>query len=407
MHTVTQRIPAVLAICLCLATLTAATLIAKNGYGDNLDNYRMLRSWQQMVLYGMYEPSRFQGNLPSELALGFGASKLGPLGTSLISGLASIASLFLAWRILARFTPPHAAAWALLPVAVNPYWVLASCTAMDYVHPLPFYLLGVLMLLERRVLIAVLGLGLAAGIRISFFPLGLITLGFAFAYERSQRNLLLEAALAFVVITGLIYVPAWISAHLGLSFLGSDRPTSQGFAGMLVRWGYKSIYLYGLPGAAAVAAIVAWHMRHRTVRSDSERKLIAAALTVIVFHLLLFLYIPARVQYLMPAMLGFAALCAVWRVHRVALLGLAVAQCCYWFVSIDVLQIDHAANNPCDGVKATHAQLSPHLGPGVLSPLWRDGATDESLPCFREMLLEAPAEIHAPLPPATFSSRAR
>ena len=65
-----------------------------------------------------------------------------------------------------------------------------------------------------------------------------------------------------------------------------------------------------------------------------------------VIMVMLFLYIPARVQYLMPAMLGFAALCAVWRVQRVALLGLALAQFSYWFVSIDLLQIDPAPLAP-------------------------------------------------------------
>jgi hypothetical protein len=186
-HTLTQRTPTLVALLLCCATCIAAVLVAQNGYGDNLDNYRMLRSWQQMVSHGLYQPSRFQGNLPSELALGFSASQLGPLGTSLISALASLCSLVLAWRVLSRFTDARRAAWALLPVAVNPYWILASCTAMDYIHPLPFYLFGMLMLLEQRTHLAVLSLALAAGIRISFLPLGLFTLAWSFALER-QRN---------------------------------------------------------------------------------------------------------------------------------------------------------------------------------------------------------------------------
>lgn len=411
MQTLRQRLPACVALLLCLATLAAATMIARNGYGDNLDNYRMLRSWQQMVLHGLYQPSRFQGNLPSELALGFGASQLGPLGTSLISALASLASLFMAWRLLGKLTDRRIAAWALLPVAVNPYWVLASCTAMDYVHPLPFYLLGVYLLIERRSHLAVLALGLAAGIRISFLPLGLLSLGWSFALERdrTQRRVWIEAALAFVVITGLIYVPAWISAHLGLSFLGSDRPTSQGLFGMLARWLYKSAYLYGLVGALIVVAIVVsvarmgWQWRRGAgdawVRSSCERRVLVAATALIAFHIALFFYIPARVQYLLPALLGFAALCAVWRVPRSVLLGLALAQFSYWFVSFDLLQVQYASHDPCSGVHATHARLAPHLGPGVLAPLWHAEASAERMPCFRDMLLQAPDEIHEPLPP--------
>lgn len=404
MHTLTQRTPTLVALLLCCATCIAAVLVAQNGYGDNLDNYRMLRSWQQMVSHGLYQPSRFQGNLPSELALGFSASQLGPLGTSLISALASLCSLMLAWRVLSRFTDPRTAAWALLPVAVNPYWIMASCTAMDYVHPLPFYVFGLLMLLEQRTHLAVLSLALAAGIRISFLPLGLFTLGWSFTleHERNQRLVIAEAALAFIVVTGLIYVPAWISSHLGLSFLNSDRPTAQGFVGMSIRWLYKSIYLYGLIGALIIAGVVGWHLlrakQDPVERSPSERRVIAAAVSIIAFHLLLFLYIPARVQYLLPAMLGFAALCAVWRVQRVALLGLALAQFSYWFVSIDLLQIDHETNDPCAGVRATNAQLAPHLGPGVLAPLWSNHGSDETLPCFRATLLQAPTRIRDKLP---------
>ncbi|HET8937986.1 MAG TPA: hypothetical protein VFN67_31295 [Polyangiales bacterium] len=404
MHTLTQRTPTLVALLLCCAACVAAVLVAQNGYGDNLDNYRMLRSWQQMVSHGLYQPSRFQGNLPSELALGFSASQLGPLGTSLISALASLGSLVLGFRVLSRFTDPRRAAWALLPVAVNPYWILASCTAMDYIHPLPFYLFGVLMLLDQRTHLAVISLALAAGIRISFLPLGLFTLAWSFALERqrNQRLIIAEAALAFLVVTGLIYVPAWISSHLGLSFLSSDRPTAQGWLGMSIRWLYKSIYLYGLVGALVIAGVIGWHFsrptQDRIKLSVSERRLVAAAVGVIAFHLLLFLYIPARVQYLMPAMLGFAALCAVWRVQRVALLGLALAQFSYWFVSIDLLQIDHATNDPCAGVRATNAQLAPHLGPGILAPMWNNHGSDETLPCFRAMLLHPPSRIHDKLP---------
>jgi hypothetical protein len=414
MLTLTQRLPVLVAALLCCATFAAAVLIARNGYGDNLDNYRMLRSWQQMVVHGLYEPSRFQGNLPSELALGFSASQLGPLGTSLVSAATSVASLFVAWKLLSRFVPTAVAAWSLLPVAVNPYWVLASCTAMDYVHPLPFYLLGVLLLLERRSHLAVVALGLAAGIRISFLPLGLLSLGWCYVLEAAaqRRREALEATLSFLVIAGLIYVPAWISAHLGLSFLSSDRPTSQGVFGLIARWLYKSIYLYGPIGTVVAAVVVALQLRQRR-RSEAEgralttveRRVAYAALSLIAFHLLLFLYIPARVQYLMPAMLGFAALCAVWRVHRVALLSLAIAQCSYWFVSVDLLAIDHATNDPCSGVRATQARLSPHLGTGVLAPLWAGESTHESLPCFRATLLQAPSEIHEPLPPVPFASR--
>src|ERR1700733_6752658 len=72
---------------------TLFLIISRNGYGDNIDNYTMLRSWQEMVGNGVYVPSRYQGNIPSEIALGFLASMFGPIGANGFSFALSIIAL--------------------------------------------------------------------------------------------------------------------------------------------------------------------------------------------------------------------------------------------------------------------------------------------------------------------------
>ena len=79
----------------CLLIIIAFVLIARDGYGDNINNYGMLNSWQVMVANGVYVPSRFQGNLPSELIVGTLAFLFGPIGPDSFSFILSLFALCL------------------------------------------------------------------------------------------------------------------------------------------------------------------------------------------------------------------------------------------------------------------------------------------------------------------------
>ena len=134
-----------------LSLIIAFTRIGFNGYGNNINNYSMLRSWQEMLANGIYVPSRFQGNLPSELILGSLAAIWGPVGSNSFSFILSILSLILAYRLFRKIeSDPIKIGLALATVAVNPFWVEASTTSMDYIHPIPFFLAGILLVQNRN-----------------------------------------------------------------------------------------------------------------------------------------------------------------------------------------------------------------------------------------------------------------
>ena len=120
-------------------------LIKQNGYGDNANNYGMLRSWQEMVANGIYVPSRAQGNIPSEIILGSLAAILGPTGANGFSFVLSIVALSLLFYFFTEIcTDKVKIALAIMTIAFNPFWMNASSTSMDYIHPIAFFLVGVL-----------------------------------------------------------------------------------------------------------------------------------------------------------------------------------------------------------------------------------------------------------------------
>jgi hypothetical protein len=386
-----------------LSLLIAFAMIGFNGYGDNGNNYGMLRTWQEMVANGVYVPSRFQGNLPSELLLGYLAAAAGPVGANGLSLVLSALSLILAYRLFREVEPDRLKiGLTLAVVAINPFWVRASTTSMDYVHPIPFFLAGLLLIRKGMPTIAALCLAVAGGMRLSYAPLGLGVLLIALSVETEKhgRSVLVQSIVEYIVIVCLIYFPAFLSSHLKMTFLGSARPTEQGFLGLLARWAYKDIYLYGVLGTAIVGTIaglvIVRALNGKYHLSRAEITFERACLAFIAFHLFLFLYIPVRVEYLFPVLIAMTGVFLIRSVPSILLIALIVAEGSYWFFSIDVLQLQRVDHAPCEAIHGVGAQFKPHISEGVLVAELT-GKTDE-LRCYPKGLLRAPEDIRDRLP---------
>ena len=394
---------------LCVAAaayLTAFLVISRNGYGENLDNYLMLRAWQMMAGRGVYVPSRYQGNVASELSLGFLASWFGPTGANALSFVLSLVALAACFALFAEFGRTRsAAAMAVSTIAVNPFWVNAASTSMDYIHPLALFLVGALCLRRNLPVLAAILFGVAAGCRISYAPLGLAALGLAIVLrrDRAERVVLLQGVAVFLAVAGLMFLPVFIFSHLTFAFIDSARPDWQGLPGLLARGVYKHIYLEGplgsglVVGYLGVEAVRAFGSRPTTSPGvRSLRVFFWICVATILYHAVLFFYIPIRIEYLLPSLVGVAGLLVACRAPLVVMAALAILQMVYWFVSIDLIDVDHRYADPCAAVQAVAARVSPHLAEGVLLPRFR-GDTIEAT-CMPSRLIERPATIHDRLP---------
>lgn len=402
-----QRAVVVGILCVAAAAyLTAFLVIDRNGYGENLDNYLMLRAWQMMAGRGVYVPSRFQGNVPSELSLGFLASWFGPTGANALSFVLSLVALAACYALFAEFGASRAAtALAVVTVAANPFWVNAASTSMDYLHPLALFLVGVLCLRRNLPVLGAILLGVAAACRISYAPLGLVALGLAIAFrrERATRIVGLQAVCVFFAVAGLLFLPVFIFSHLTFAFIASARPDWQGLPGLLARGAYKHLYLYGLLGTGLVVAYLGAEalrlMRggaRAAPRHPSLRTFVWICVAAILYHAILFFYIPIRIEYLIPTLIAVAGLLVACRAPTAVMAGLAAVQVLYWFVSIDLIDVDHRYADPCAAVQAVAARFSPHLAEGVLLPRFRHDTIEAT--CMPIRLIERPADVHDRLP---------
>ena len=361
---------------LLVLSAAAALCLVPLGYGIEGDTWLMLASWQNMLVNGEYLPSRFQGNLVAEVLIGLSASLLGHYGTNLLALLLGVATLALVHAQLRPWLAPDHLLPALAMIAANPLWILAASTATDYIYALFLFMSGTWLLSRRLAYVAALCFACAASARLQFAPLGLAAFGFWLLAtgDSARRRELMLAGLTFLFVTGLLYLPVFITYHLSFVFLDFAEPGggAGGFAGRLARFVYKTSLLLGHPTTLAVAtAAVVLAIRRWRAGSGATGRMhrgpVLFALLVFLISLAIFLLVPAKVSYLLPVLLSLPLLLAALGARPVLLVAVAVLEVAYWFVSPDVLEITHRnPEGPQHAVIAVDARIVPNLKPGVL-----------------------------------------
>jgi hypothetical protein len=297
-------------------------LLTFSGYGNHDDIYRMIGTWRSLITEHRYVPSRFQGYLIPELVIGL-SSQLGGFHLSnLVSAALAIATLFFLYRLLLRITTPLTALLAAAAVGSNPYWIIPATTSTDYVYPAFFFLLGLWLLCQERFRWAGIAFACAVSARLTYGPMGAIAFAFYFPYLRQNRALMgrfFQGVLLFLLGTIALYLPVFFASGMTLSFLGFASETSGGTFGILARFLYKNVYLWGLPAFVVIAVFFfqqrGFYWRNlcsnplRNIRA--EKLLFHAVFWCFLYNELLFARLPHQYQYLLPVLFCVVYLIAI------------------------------------------------------------------------------------------------
>ncbi|MGQ0434653.1 MAG: hypothetical protein ACT452_19875 [Microthrixaceae bacterium] len=282
------------------------------GYGTDIDVANILRAGGTFVRDGRYDISRRPGSIVHEL----GTGALDQVGGSVAVNLAGVGFAALAlWGVLvlAREAGARWAGWAVLLVAVNPWFWLAATSLGDFVWALGFAMAGaVAARRDHRVLAGVL-FGLAVGCRLSTVLLALSWLAAERLGDRAVRPSWRATTLTAVVLAAgvvAVLVPSWLDAGRSLDFLG-HQPEYPGLRVNLGRWAVKNAAVIGVPaGVVLLLGIPA--LRASTGRATVERwqtsSTVRFAALVVVTGEVLFLRFPWKPVHLLPVVLGAALL---------------------------------------------------------------------------------------------------
>ena len=341
-----------------MAAAVAYVPLVFMGYGADVDSYLVVETGERLVGGGSYVPSRPPGFLVYEVA----ASGLDWLGGSVATNLGSLVAAVAAvagfLALCRRFGVPHRVLLGLT-FAFHPFvWVNAAST-MDYLWALAFGLWGGAVLLDRRWVGAGVLFALAVGTRLTsaLFIGGFLL--YALWQYRSAWCGVVTAGAVTAVLGGLSYVPA-IAYFGGLEALltptGVEEHAAWSWFDRVGRFGYKNVYLWGLPAALALTAGGVWAV----VRRPRVRRVAPLVLAggVVLGYEAFFLRYPLEQEYLLP-IVPFVLIGAGLVVERRWLVAVCALVLAYNVVSINLARPDRPNH-------ATSAEVGVWVEPGYL-----------------------------------------
>lgn len=344
-----------------LALVGAAVLVPLTflGPGTDIDVANVLRAGEQVLDDGSYEPSRWPGALPHEVA----TAALHRLGGWVLVNLASLAfgalALASAGRLLA-LEGVRRPGWVVLLVWANPWFWIAATSLGDYTWALGLLLGGAVQARSGRRVPAGLLFGLAIGMRSST----VLLVGAWLLAERTGapsgrapwRAVGLTAAVA-CALGSAWFVPSWLAADRTTRFLDSGL-SFEGFAVHLGRWAVKNLAAVG--PAALVVLLVGIPVLLAALRTWRTSAVVRFAIVGAIASQLVYLRLPLKIVHLLPVVALVALLAVASPTARARWLAALVgAQLLLAVVSVTV-----AAPDELD--RARSAELSPGVVAGVV-----------------------------------------
>jgi len=358
----------------CLGAIYFACSLA--GYGNDYDTYAMVRSGQNLLNGLGYSPSRAPGYPIPEIVIGATSKIGGSTFSNAISVALALGSLSLFYLLASRLVEPDRAGFAVLFVALNPVFVVAASSTMDYVYSIFFILAAVHALASDRFTLAALLSGLALGSRLSnaLIVLVLYLAVIMFHYldgNRRQALRVFASGILGVLVTAILFVPVFIASGHTLGFL-TYAIGDWTFIENVARFLYKNLYLFGVAFFVGLALVLGLGEARALYTVNRDRfGLLLIGLALVLQGL--FAKAPLEIEYLIPFIfiVGLALARALKATARILLLGLVAS---YSFININLLDIEYDMSK----AQAVGAKFRVSLGKGYLTEdLYRRSATEK------------------------------
>lgn len=359
---------------LLIGFLALYALCGLAGYGNDNDTYEMLKTWSGLRSGEGYVPSRTPGFPIPEILIGASSEAAGHFGSNLLSALLGCGALACFHRLL---TGPFSRDHALLSTAavgLNPHWIIAASSSMDYVYGAFFFLAGLLAMRHGRPYAAALGFAAAAASRLTYLPPALLVFAFLALRPRPEAMTMRAWALPtllFLGLSALAYLPSYLSMGMGMfrpTFAGKYVPLL-GLEGLSSPLGYASRFLYrnaslwGLPACMALAAAAVHGLR--SGRSQAPKTPAWPLWAAVAFFEAVFLRLPLEVAYLLPVLFLGVALANRTAHAKALLIALAACHGLQNLAAPDLLDKGRVARSG-GFLETSPLGLRPHFGPGVL-----------------------------------------
>jgi len=346
-------------------------LVSLSGYGADDDVFRMLKSGQELFLNHTYHPSRFQGYLFPEIVIGITSLIGDHYLANFISVVLGISVLYLFYYFISKVFDREVSLVLTLIVGLNPYFVIAASSSIDYIYGLFFLLAGTFFLQKKHYAVAVIIFALALSSRMA----NSLLVGFVFAYFLTINYKHDKKATLKIFVTGFIallltvalYIPAYIASDHTFKFLDYYI---QGYdwTGYITRFAYKNIAFISLLSTLFLYGFIAYNLIKKRIKFKQSIALYFIIAAIIVEQLK-FLKIPIQISFLIPVFMLMVSLYPYLLKTKKPLYIMLGLTLFYNLVSIDFLRFTYSLDEKDkqgETLVATGAELGLFIGKGII-----------------------------------------
>jgi hypothetical protein len=306
------------------------------GLGFHCDSYNLMNTVKSLTQKHIYMPSRYPGNPVHELLTTLLYVLGGSLLTNLGSLLMSLVVIYFFIKICEYHNIAHKHLLAIFMIT-QPLYYAASTFTIDYLYALGFLLIGYVSLIKRRYISAGIFWGFAIGTRMSS---ALFVIALLFTYFRNQekdKNSCFLSASISAIIGGAFFILPFLYAGRTFAFL-TYYMGHWNWIGYLSRFVYKNLYFWGLQTSLVFLCVLTLIINgFKKNYCSVYKKIVTAAVLMIIFYEAYFLGMPGTKYYLLP-MLPFVLILLgiALKQRRSVLILLMVVQISYNFLSINI-----------------------------------------------------------------------
>jgi hypothetical protein len=330
------------------------------GYGSDEDTLPMFGVFKSLLESGKLMTSRFTGYPVAEIGLGFIAYNFGSFYANLVTYTFFILAIYIIFLTLNDFKKDNLFLFLLLCLS-NQFLFFDNLEPIDYSWALFFFSLGLYFYKKNILELSILFFAITIGARLNF---GLfIVVAILFFDSENHKKLFTKLRIIFVILFlgCLFYVPVWYQNSLNFEWLTASRPTSQGVLGIFARFFYKITLAFNFLSLLLIILIFITYKKNIKLNNVNNNFIFS----IILSNLALFLWIPAEISYIQPAII-FLYFFIANNFKKNLVYIIIFSNFIYWIVNFNFLKIEYKDYvDECSPIEAISAKVSFDISDGA------------------------------------------
>ncbi len=321
------------------------------GYGSDEDTLPMIHVFEARLADGTFISSRFTGYPVSEIGIGFLSHFFGSWAANSVTFIFYFFGLILTFYSFNKYQEKEKLFLFLILSFSSQVLYFDNIEPIDYSWAFLFFSLGLFFFSRNIFELSILFFAFAVGCRLNFILFVFVAIFLFKTTEFIPIHKRFIISICTFITGGLFYLPIWFHYGFGLGWLDAARPIDQGIIGLFARFAYKTWMAFGF---IQLFFIIYGLLKVKKKLFKKNNILLSF---LILSNLFLFLYIPAELSYLQPAII-FLYLFIIQEFKKKLIMGIIFLNFVNWIINFEFLKINYVDNSICAPKHALSASIN-------------------------------------------------